>query len=736
MKRPCAPWWLALAAVLGCAEGDARGPGGPRWVELAQVFAPGPLPEGGVVVPWGDGDLRLSPGAAPGEARCALTIPAGSWRREGDGLWSAPLPAPALMPPPGARPRPASLELEGAAVAPFTGEPLRRVLEANLVGRFDESLEFLRRAPRPGFGLFEGRVYLLAGADGVAPGDGRLSHTLVLGERTDGRWRVQFEDLAADGLPVLPGQPARVTTDLAPASALRFGLVAVQGEGGPPGPVQVRVRLDGEVVATVEVRAAPDPVPSRHEVALGPRARAGARLSFEAAGVPAVTAVLHPVVGPADIGRRGERPWGAGRPDIVVVLGDTYRADNLSAWGGDPAIAPHLNRFAVGCRRFLAARAPATSTLPSHAAIFTGRYPPQCGVHVGEHRLSEDAVTLAEHLRDAGYRTAAVTDAGFVSWQYGLAQGFGSFEQSWSTDFEETLRATDRVLEADDGRPLFLFVQSYRAHNPYEASPANRRRLAGQYPLDGVHWDGLIAPVIGLRAAETRGAPLADPDGVLARFHDLYRVASADLDAGFGELLAMFQGAGLAGEGVLVFTSDHGEAFGAHGVIGHGRGVWEEEARVPLLIRAPGLPAGADVRDVSLVDLAPTLSSLAGVPPRGEWVGVDLLTEGARGGPIFSFTGSWTEDVVEVAAIGEGRKLILDAREGPGELRHAYRLDEDPGELHDERGEPWAEAVRQRLGDDVDAAFRGGGTSARPKVPARLRKQLDALGYTGAGGRR
>jgi len=636
------------------------------------------------------------------------------------------------MPPPGERARRALFHADRRPVTQFPVKKLKRVLEGILVGEFEENLWVLTQGERPRFGLLDGRIYLLLAETSAPPAAGELQHELVLGERSEGTWRVLFENRAADGIPLLPDSPVRIVTDLPEGSALRFGSAAVRGVGAEEEEVTLSVRLDGELIHETTQLAALEPAVEYHEVVLPPGGERDAELLFELQGELAFGAVLHPVLGPAQRGSYGERPWTPDRPDVVLVVGDTYRADNLAAWGGDPAIAPNLNRFAHGARRFLGARAPATSTLPSHAALFTGLYPPQCGVLTGRQLLEEERTTLAEHFQAAGYRTVAITDAGFVSWQYGLSQGFESFEQSWTTAFCETLAATEEHLLADDGRPLFLFLHSYRAHNPYEASDEARERLRSRVRLAGVDWDTLSDPVVEILKSGARGEPLADSERVLGLFEDLYRAASLDLDDGMGSFLEMLERAELLEDAIVVFTSDHGEAFGEHGVLGHGTGVWEDEALVPLLIRAPGVEAGAVEATASLVDLPPTLAALADLPGHDEWVGRNLLDEGASDAPVFSFTATWRDELAEVAAIAGERKLILDAREGPGALLYAYQLDADPRERLDLCTQEWAEALRRRLATETAAIFVGPRSAAVPEVPPALREQLEGLGYGGA----
>ena len=184
-----------------------------------------------------------------------------------------------------------------------------------------------------------------------------------------------------------------------------------------------------------------------------------------------------PVLAPAALGEPGARPWQDKRPDVVLVLCDTFRADGLAAWGGAPGEAPHLNRLVEHSLRFLDVRAVAAWTLPSVASILTGLYPAQHGATDYDRGVAEGAETIAEVLARAGYRTAAVTDAGFLSRRYGQDQGFQWFEEIAIPEWKlaTTIANARALLAADDGRPLFLMVHTYRVHEPLRAGPDEDR---------------------------------------------------------------------------------------------------------------------------------------------------------------------------------------------------------------------------------------------------------------------
>lgn len=726
---------VRLLLVLSClAASCSTGveDSGPGWIRLAHGFRPQEHGRRsmGAALSWPRGSLGLSADETVGSVVCTLDLSPELWIAEGRGVWSSALPVPIVEPPAGAQVAVSSLRGEGGEILELSESELKRVRQSVDTDQARSQMLNLDATTRPGFALVAGRVYLILEEGQSSAGTMELRYPIYLGREEEGTWRIYYEDLVADGIPVLPGTSEQLLVDYPAGSALRFRTTATRGDEAVGGALRFVVRLDGELVFEEFREPGTTPECEEHVILLPDAARAGAELTFEVQGEIAMAAFLQPVIGPAQVGESAQRPDGAQRPDIVLCVGDTFRADNMADWGGDPALTPNLNRFAASSLRFLAARAPATATITSQAAIFSGLHPPQSGVRNGLQQLTDDALTLTEHLQASGYRTVAITDAGQVSWRYGLAQGFESFEQSWDTDFDATLESITRQLALDDGRPLFLFVHSYRSHNPYRVSAETRARLAQDYALDGLEFEDLLQPALDEAKHGIRGEPLARIDGSVERIQRMYRASVADLDLGFGRLFEQLEVVGLMQRAIVVYTSDHGEAFGAHGVLGHGSAVWDDQALVPLCLRAPGVEPGSVLTSVSLLDLAPTLSGLVGVQPHTTWVGRDLLSDEAPT-PVYTFTGTPDRSLYEVAVVVGGRKLIFGATDGPGELRHAYDLDDDEDELVDLSSSEWAQSLARALADPMAEVFRPGLESQKAAISTDLRRQLEALGYAG-----
>jgi arylsulfatase A-like enzyme len=361
------------------------------------------------------------------------------------------------------------------------------------------------------------------------------------------------------------------------------------------------------------------------------------------------------------------RPAGtAPAPGIVLLCVDTLRSDAF-------ARMPVLSAFATGSTVFPDAASSASWTAPGVATLLTGLEPAGHGVQ-GSRRaapLAASVTTVAESLRDAGWHTAAATEGIWVSPSQGFDQGFRRFD----VDFD--VRGPERAISAWDaarpaGTPFFLFLHTYAAHDPYGPKPpgvlgldAERVRAAeadvratlegtrgrpAAEPLDAAALRRLCeafqtdplaraayakfarGPVADAISAQTNawldGGWRDDPDaaGVPARLRAAYDEGLAWTDSVLERTLLALRAAGMPQGTVVAIVSDHGEAFGEHGRLGHGADLYDESVRVPLVLRAPGrLAPGVVPGSCGLVDVTPTLLDLAGVAAPAGLAGRSLL---------------------------------------------------------------------------------------------------------------
>jgi arylsulfatase len=700
---------LAVLAGGGCGAGDV----GPRWTRLARAaggFERSEAPTRRLTV----GDLELERVERDDGSWLELTLGKGDWTATGTpGEWSTPLPLLKIGRAPGGA-SPLRLEAGGRA---FEDWSTRWLVEGSLDAE-------------PGsFWVVSDGLLLTLAEDEEPPAEAKLGFSARHAHLDQGLWRVAGRRLSGEGLSVWPGESLRRTVPIPSDSVLRFATTVESAvRSATAHPVTFTVRLDGEVLLEHAQEVAADGTYAWHSVPLPPGGSAEGVLAFEVDGPFAYTAFLSPVIAPAEIGRYGERPWEDARTDLVVFLADTFRADNLSTFGGIEGVTPHLDRFAAECVRFENAWSVSTSTLSAHSSMFSGLYPRQTGLIDQSTMLPEAIETIAEMLARHGYRTGAITDKGFVSQYAGMAQGFQWFDEQ-QRGMDWTVQRARDFLAQDDGRPVFLFVQTYRAHHPYLVDEETRAALAEVVPIEGTYDEWMDAwEALPVGARDT-------PEGerIVGALRNLYLGASHVLDRGFGELRTTLAGSGLLESGVVIVTSDHGEAFAEHGDLLHSGIVFEEQVRVPLLLRGPGLEARDVSLGTSLVDLAPTLADLGGIPADPGWEGTSLL-ELEEERPLFFFQCKRGGRLSAAGLVEGGRKVMgSEAMLPAGEIIRAFDLERDPAEETNvaDGSASWPAELLEKRTPELERALLPRFRARTTEVDPERLEELRGLGYVG-----
>jgi arylsulfatase len=393
-------------------------------------------------------------------------------------------------------------------------------------------------------------------------------------------------------------------------------------------------------------------------------------------------------------------------PPIVVVSVDTLRAD----------AAPRMTSYRrLAARGAVWERAMSASswTLPALASLMTGVMPAEHGAACLEdgkcQGLRPGVPVLAEELRRAGYRTAAVANNPWIGRGTGFERGFETFvelgnsrnrlimtEKLGGLHPQDDAAAVDAALAwlaTAPARGFFLWVHLIGPHMPYlhTANPQYHtitgERLRSAYP-----------PSAGVRV-ELRAAydeEIAYTDRTVTRILD-----ALEQRDGFHD-------------GVIVFTSDHGEEFFEHGSFEHGHSHHGEVTDVPLVLVAPGVAPGVRPGQASLIDVAPTIRATIGLDPRG----IDLRDD-APAGRIASAWGGLVLHL-DCSAREAGRRVIVrGCAPGAGNVS-AYDLRADPGEH---------EPVAWSADDPLVRAARAIAAPSRGVAAELHRDKLRALGY-------
>jgi arylsulfatase A-like enzyme len=396
----------------------------------------------------------------------------------------------------------------------------------------------------------------------------------------------------------------------------------------------------------------------------------------------------------------------AAATNLVVYVADALRTDHLGCYGARYVSTPTIDEFAGGGVRFHQAIAAAPWTCPSTASMITGLSP-------HHHRyLHWDAVlepalpTLFTVAAAYGYETAS-----FVFDERYLFRGFADANVLGTS---ERLDGAVEWLRAQREKPFCLWFHSWATHMPYDVDHADRRE-----------WKAAKSEILaGIQSGSS---------SALAELHENYRRAvERQSEVLFASFLEALDDLGVADRTAVVFVADHGESWGERfvdktAVQGtyhmHGATLYDEIAEVPLILSAPGLPAGVVSSQVGLVDLMPTLADLVGAPIDGlDGRSLLPLVTGAETGdrPVV-IVGTDDGAVSQVAVRLPPWKLIHRVESGEEE---AYRLDLDPREL-DIRSDP-PEALRERLSAELADVSR---ESLSSEEAALVEQRLADLGY-------
>jgi arylsulfatase A-like enzyme len=463
---------------------------------------------------------------------------------------------------------------------------------------------------------------------------------------------------------------------------------------------------------------------------------------------------------------------GEAKPDVLLIVLDTVRADHLSVFGYPRDTTPNLRAFAEHATVYPHAIAASNMTLPSHASLFTGLYPGTHGAHFAPglplgSGLALERETIAELLAHAGYRTIAVAaNYAFLGPAFQLDQGFQEYDQRapirfvinarrhfplypmkgvadllvWAMpalDQEAPFLTADQVNAAvfghlrdkrAGGPPQFLFINYMDAHWPYLPAAPFDVKYPGKDPTFTVAQQQRVIDQV-----------IASSHEVTPRERDhwvsQYDGGIAYLDAQLGELFARLKALNRWDDSLIIVTSDHGEAFGERNVLGHAIFAYQNQVHVPLLVKYPGQTDKHEVRDpVSGVDIFPTILDVARQPVPRIAQGQSLLSVGKETRQHI-FTETFPSDRLPdpVSRFHQAERAIFEWPmkfiASTGGKRELYDLAADPDERHNlDRVET---GVAQSLGDELKAWVRTDSPVAAPGIVDKAtRDRLKSLGYT------
>jgi arylsulfatase A-like enzyme/Tfp pilus assembly protein PilF len=393
--------------------------------------------------------------------------------------------------------------------------------------------------------------------------------------------------------------------------------------------------------------------------------------------------------------------------NIVLISIDTCRADYLGCYGFARETTPNIDAFARQSVLFENVLSPVPMTLPAHGSMLTGTIPPYHGVHDNlDYRLGDSNVTLAEILKAHGFVTGAVISAFVLDSQFGVSQGFDSFNDRFEERHmagtiserkgHEASRFALQWLDEHKEERFFFFLHYYDPHTDY-----------------------------------------VPPEPFASRFaDDLYAGEVAYTDFCIGQVIERLKELKLYDSTLVVITGDHGEMLGEHGEDDHGYFIYQSAVKVPLLFKLPGQRKSKIVKDlVGLIDIVPTVCSLLGIQVPEGLQGEDLSGYFARDPAPQKDRYLYTESLYAtkynantlLGIVTNSFKYIQTTRP------ELYDLIEDPQEAnnliaqHPQR----ARILQDRLKQILEQTIRQYRTDSKAESDEQTRKRLESLGYIG-----
>jgi arylsulfatase A-like enzyme len=414
-------------------------------------------------------------------------------------------------------------------------------------------------------------------------------------------------------------------------------------------------------------------------------------------------------------------------PNVPLLVLDTVRGMSLSVNGYERPTTPHLEALARDGVRFTRAVSTASWTLPSHASMFTGRYPHELSASWGQPLDDADPV-LAEVFDRLGYVSGGfAANLAYCSTAFGLQRGFQTYRDYLVTPGEAVRSSNltralvdevwaplvgsvyesgrpsardvaDRFLgwqarTAPRRHPFFAFLNFFDAHGPYAPPAPFDTLFLGRQPV----------------TREPGGYTRAFSPAEVADLKAAYEGAIAYLDSELGRLFDELARRGVLDNTIVIVTADHGEEFSEHGFMGHGDGLYFPSLYVPLVVRFPrSVPRGARIdAPVTLRDLAATIEDLAGVPSTGRLPGQSLAW---RWGPAAG-SGVATSPILSEARYA--KNLPAERPVSKGDLHslvddgvHFIRRGDGEEELYDIVRDPAEQAELSRLPGNASLAGR------------------------------
>ena len=319
--------------------------------------------------------------------------------------------------------------------------------------------------------------------------------------------------------------------------------------------------------------------------------------------------------------------------NVILISIDTLRPDFLGCYGYERDTSPAIDALAREGTIFADVTTSSPWTMPAHASMLTGLYPSTHGVTSHEFALQNES--LATWFGAAGYQTMTIVNSHNIGYErYKLLEGFDKGTRYWEFEVDVLAdgttgsdiinsgtailtRAIENLEERDPERPFFMFLHFYDVHTDFTPDEEWEREFVTPYDGPASYRTDELVKVRGQKI------PLLAKD--IRYLEEMYAAEIRTLDVKLKPFFDYLDASGLSENTIVAITSDHGEEYFEHGSVLHGRTHYQELVRIPFILRGPGIPANTVVETpVHLVDVAPTLMSLANAGVPGGLDGIDV----------------------------------------------------------------------------------------------------------------
>ena len=393
-----------------------------------------------------------------------------------------------------------------------------------------------------------------------------------------------------------------------------------------------------------------------------------------------------------------EKKTSEGKPNVIIISVDTVRADHLGCYGYERETMPNICDFAKDSLIFENAFSHTPITFPSHTTMLSGKYWYQHQANFSE-KISSNLPLLAEILRDEGYDTGGFITGLHLSERSGIDRGFQTYEEWNKLEVNRTQNGSEAELSKDtlavrperfnnrisswldeSEEPKFLFAHYFYPHHPYE--PPEKfdifKPQKPKYPVPPPKETEDIGEIAKAIWKFTQKNITAE-DRRMQRLIGKYDASLRHTDHYVGDLLDDLERKGHLEDSVIIITSDHGEAFNEHGLMLHGSDVYNEQIKVPLIVKYPNEDPGRIESPAGLVDITPSVLDAVNISVDEKFKGKPLPYSDQR--YIISESMNMTFEEFKPrnrAIIRYPRKLIVKKN-----AKFLYNLKDDPMETND-----------------------------------------------------